>query len=87
MRCHTFWADCAQYLHDPVCHPPSFPFTMPSISDTLAPTGSVLSSTTRLRIRDGKPAVLCANVPWLKESIVPWRALDVARSGSADGSV
>jgi hypothetical protein len=36
---------------------------------------------------DGTPAVLCVNVPGLNRSTMPWRALDVARSGSEDGSV
>jgi hypothetical protein len=35
----------------------------------------------------GTPAVSCVNVPGIKGSIALWRALDVARRGSADGSV
>jgi hypothetical protein len=35
----------------------------------------------------GTPAVLWVNVPGPNRSTVPWRALDVARSSSEDGSV
>ena len=71
-------------------HSPPFPFTMPPIPDAPAPTRSVLSSIKSAFVHAtimGTPAVLCVNVPWPNGSIVPWRALDDARSGSADGSV
>ena len=71
-------------------HSPPFPLTIPPIPDAPAPTRSVLSSIKSALVHAtmmGTPAVLCVNVPGPNGRMVPWRALDVARIGSEDGSV
>ena len=62
-----------------------FPFTVLSIPDMLASKKVDPDSVHPTMI--GLLTVLCVNASWNNGRVLPWRALHVARSGSAGGSV